>query len=429
MDEHLRIEAEVNSIETAEEQKTSTDTGVRCTSFRTCDTPGCELRRHHLGNCQCEIGEVGLKRATRCGWNQGEGTVTGSSSKLCNTIGNAMQNGRVVTPPQKKRRVKALPKEDSLFLCDDKSSSSDDDRGYGDGDVDGNDSGSDNGNDLFGGFAKACHRIEFAMAAARCLKQYMKLGGDPKKFKVLYLECGPGMATQVLVSCGLPLCTLHPCNYKVGELDELKATYTDICPMVCDVYDAYNKLHPNAVWFDTMETWLNNINLEEEAKQTWNFDLIPPFWNSEVVAVSLSCRGVKGGPGAFANELQHLLESKGGMLEQGARDYRGRSGRTTMIFALATFQAAVQEPAEHLYLKKVHVPLSKFSGWKGHAKYKKVPLEDGAEAIVGRVTGWWDAEKTHGLINYMNAQENWFTNCDEEYPLSLAEIRQCLVPE
>lgn len=276
------------------------------------------------------------------------------------------------------------------------------------------------GDDAFDGLAKKIHRAEFAIATAERFNRFMGLGGDPRKFKVLYLETGAGKATQELVWQGMHPRTLYPCNRKQGELDAILEAYPDAYPMVCDVYDAYNELQPQAVWFDTTETWLN---LEEEG-QSWNHAMIPAFWKSELVAISLSCRRVKGGANYFANELQHLLESKRGILAQGVREYRGRSDLTNMIFGMANFPDAYRVPADHFFLKVVHVPLSKFPGWKGHKKYMKVALKNGEYAIVGRVTSWTDAHKTHGFVNYKNAEKNYFTNHDDEYPLSLAEIRK-----
>lgn len=273
--------------------------------------------------------------------------------------------------------------------------------------------------DAFDGLAKKMHRAGFAIATAERFNRFVQLGGDPLLFKVLYLETKAAKATQELVWHGLPPRTLYPCNREPGELDAILEAYPDAYPMVADVYNAYNELHPQAVWFDTMETWLN---LEEE-EQSWNFDRVPPFWKSEVVAISLSCRRVKGGANFFANELQHLVESKGGILPEGVREYRGRSA-TNMIFGLANFPDAYRAPADHFFLKLVHVPLSRFPGWRGHKKYKKVMLVNGETAIVGRVTSWTDSHKTHGFVHYMNIDNNFFTNHDSDYPLSLEEIKK-----
>lgn len=368
--------------------------------LRVCNTPGCTLPRNHLGNHQGEIGACPSKRRATS-----TPAPTPSPSPSPSPVadpsysprseGDSVEESTPPTQAQKRPREAAWPLNEPTLLCE-------------------------HDGDTFDGLAKKMHRSGFAIATAERFIRFVRLGGDPVQFRVLYLETRAAKATQELVWHGLPPRTLYPCNREPGELDVILEAYPDAYPVVADVYNAYNELHPQAVWFDTMETWLN---LEEE-EQSWNFNRVPPFWKSEVVAISLSCRRVKGGANFFANELQHLIESKGGMLHEGVREYRGRSA-TNMIFGMANFPDAFRAPADHFFLKLVHVPLSKFPAWKGHKKYKKVVLEDGAPAIVGRVTSWTDAEKTHGFINYLNADGNYFTNHDDAHPLSLAEIRKC----
>lgn len=273
--------------------------------------------------------------------------------------------------------------------------------------------------DNYDSMAKKVHRAEFAIAAETAYKNYLKEGGDPNQFRILYLETAAAAATEALLLYGLPEHVLYPCNKSSLEMEAIQETYPKLHALVGDIYDAFAERFFQVVWFDTEETWLDL----DSPSQDWKHDLMPKFWSATVVAISLSSRRVEGGPGAFANELQKLIEAKGGTLDQGARDYRGRSGVTNMIFALATFPCKLP-PASHYFLKTVHVPLSTFPGWTANNAYEKVMLADGTAGLVGVVTSWTDQSKTSAFINYMNTQKHYFENNDVDFPLSLAQVRK-----
>ena len=276
--------------------------------------------------------------------------------------------------------------------------------------------------DVYYSMAKEAHRAEFAISTLRAWRNYLEDGGDPDAFRVLYLETAAAAATKDLLRYGLPEHTLFPCNKNPLELEGIQAAYPGVHTVVADIYDAFKTNTFHAVWFDTEETWLDL----DKPNQDWKHGLIPKFWEATVAAISLSCRRVQGGPGDFANELQKLIEAKGGTLHQGVRDYKGRSGVTNMIFGVATF-ASKLPPASHYFLKKVHVPLSRFAGWTANTAYEKVALANGVAGIVGIVTGWTDESKKHALINYKTIHGHFFENADVDCPLGMADVRKYCV--
>ena len=70
--------------------------------------------------------------------------------------------------------------------------------------------------DAFGGLAKKIHRSGFAIATAERFNRFVRLGGDPVQFRVLYLETKAAKATQELVWHGLPPDTL-PVQPRAGR--------------------------------------------------------------------------------------------------------------------------------------------------------------------------------------------------------------------
>ena len=240
-----------------------------------------------------------------------------------------------------------------------------------------------------------------------------------ESFKVLYLEVKGGSTTRVLLECGIPAHCLFPCNHTASELDGFADAFPGTNPVVGDIYEIFKANDYDAVWFDTMGTWLRL----EEGEQNWNGKIVPDLGKSPVVAVTLSCRGVNGGAGFFANELQVMMEKFGGRFDQGVREYSGRSGKNNMIFGCCRMpQSQSLPPAAHYFLKLLHVPLSNFSEFD-HRAYGKV---ENGQALVGRVTGWTlcpTSGATLGLVNYMSKHDNFFQNSDDENPLTLEQIR------
>lgn len=249
----------------------------------------------------------------------------------------------------------------------------------------------------YNSFTKMTHRFEFANIC-------MLKSTDVDVMDILYLESSDGCLTECLLKAGFHPSQLHACNWDRKVTNKLREKFPAVVVEECNIYEIYKTQRWLGVWFDTLETW-------HEYAKGWDFDKIPDFRQSTVVAVTLSIRGVQGGAETMAANLSKLLCDEGAYLPHLCYPYDGKSGIMNMVYGVGIF-----EKSKAFYLfKDLDVPVSEFShlsakAWPDRNKYF---VSDGCyRARVSRIDG-------HEIgINYLNKSGIWFENV-EMVPLAM----------
>lgn len=255
--------------------------------------------------------------------------------------------------------------------------------------------------DKYNSFGKRNHRFAFANACNEVRETAASTTSG-----ILYTESSDGAATRELIREGFSEEHLHPCNLDPNVTAKLRAMFPVAVVEDGDIHDIFKRGGPwLGVWFDMEVSW--------HKQKQWRLDIIPDFKRARVVAVSLSSRGIEGGAGALAKDLDHLLYDKGGELKELSRAYDGKSGYRNMVFGLAFFKEPLVTPKElfiDIYLKKLSIPVCEFdhistAAWPDRDKYMVV---NGCyRAMVTNLKG----QKFY--ISYMGTDKNYFSTKEE----------------
>ena len=267
--------------------------------------------------------------------------------------------------------------------------------------------------DSYGTDPKVQHRTEFA---AMCKAMQSKKTNVQQH--ILYLDTEYGGATRELLSRGFEARHLHPCHYDDSVLDQIRDRFPGVSAERGDILDVHLTRKWLGVWFDMEETWC-----QRRGEQQWKLEHVPDFDRSSVYAISLSTRAMKGGPDAFAGELQNLITSSGGKIDQGVRAYKGKKDKNgvrkrNMVFGMGTFETKWMP--KHYLSQRVHIPADVFGDFNGKETY--MHTEDGK--LVGTVA---KVENGKFHIRYMSEDGNFFEDEDEEDPLTFQQVQGWMV--
>ena len=184
--------------------------------------------------------------------------------------------------------------------------------------------------------AKRCEYVDYGHASkvmqrAAFSSMCLELMDTHPDLSILYLDSPSGGATAQFLALGFPPARLSPCNYDKTALVAIQRRFAGVSCEFGDIMDVHKKRRWLGVWFDMEETWSCRIT------KRWKTSRLPIFSKACVVAVTLSARGISGGAEKFANDLQHLLQQRGGYTPELARAVDGKAGSMTMVFGLALF--------------------------------------------------------------------------------------------
>ena len=179
--------------------------------------------------------------------------------------------------------------------------------------------------DPYNTLEKQAQRFYFV---AHCVHARQKHGGSDG---ILYLETQYGNLTRLLLA-HFPASELHPCNWDVDVVADLKLQFSGVEVEYGNIIDVA-KHHARwlGVWYDMESSWCKRHT-------GWDWAVMPSrFDNAMVCAVTLTNSHTEYSAEQHAIDLSELLTNRGGTLMQQPFAYVGRSGVQNMVFALATF--------------------------------------------------------------------------------------------